>query len=66
MSDDVDKLDKVEDSKEGLIKNDEVTKAENGIFAPSPPQKFELKELPSSLKYAFIDKDENLPVIIAA
>jgi hypothetical protein len=31
-----------------------------------PPQKLELKELPSNLKYAFLDDSGNFPVIIAA
>ena len=31
-----------------------------------PLQKLELKELPSNLKYAFLDKDNNFLVIIAA
>ncbi|RDX73608.1 hypothetical protein CR513_46762, partial [Mucuna pruriens] len=33
--------------------------------SPSPPPPMELKPLPSHLKYAFLDKEQQLPVIIA-
>ena len=48
------------DPMEGLIGMEMNNKEE------PPPQKLDLKELPSTLKYAFLDCNSNFPVIIVA
>ena len=44
----------------------EALQVEGKEESPTPPPKVELKPLPSSLKYVFLDDDENYPVIVNA
>ncbi|MED6125060.1 hypothetical protein PIB30_064906 [Stylosanthes scabra] len=51
-----------EEEEEGSAKNSHPTKPEK--IVEEKPSKLELKPLPPTLKYAFPDEEETLPVII--